>query len=104
MNYNTTVKGDRHITYRYEVPGPEGAMRSFERSRFVMRNYSIFIGEIIPVVYLPERPEISNVAGNRYVLIGDIVLATVVFGMIEIFVGILLLLHIKDWLTELSKK
>ncbi len=88
------------ITYRYEAPDPNGIMHTFEHTQFVTRNFFTLPGEPIAIIYLPTRPEISNIEGNRYLLIGDRMWATIILGLVEAFVGMLLILHIKEWSTH----
>ncbi len=97
---DASAKGDRQITYRYEAPDPNGIMHTFEHTQFVTRNFFTLPGEPIAIIYLPTRPEISNIEGNRYLLIGDRMWATIILGLVEAFVGMLLILHIREWSTH----
>ena len=96
VDRDTTAKGDKQITYRFEVPGPDGGMQTYQNTRFVARGFFTLPGEAISVVYLPTHPETSNIVGNRFLLIGDRILATIILGLVEAFVGVLLVLHIVD--------
>jgi len=83
VDRDASAKGDRQITYHYEAPGPDGVMQTHEFTKFVTRDFFTLPGEPISVVYLPDRPQISNLAGNRFLLIGDIVWATILLGIVE---------------------
>lgn len=96
-NYALVGKGYRQLAYQYEVPGSQGLTQTFESTKFITRNLSGSPGDVIWVVYLPDRTQLSDIKGNRFLLIGDIAWATVIFAIVESFVGVLLFLHIKDW-------
>lgn len=96
VDRDTTAKGDKQITYRFDAPGPGGEPQTYQNTRFVARGFFTLPGEPISIVYLPTRPELSNIVGNRFLLIGDRVLATIILGAVEAFVGVLLALHIVD--------
>lgn len=96
VDRDATAKGDKQITYRFDVPGPDGELQPYQNTRFVARGFFTLPGEPISVVYLPTHPETSNLVGNRYLLIGDRVWATIILGAVEAFVGVLFVLHIVD--------
>lgn len=98
VDRDATAKGDKQITYRFDAPGPDGELQPYQHTRFVARGFFTLPGEPISVVYLPMHPETSNLVGNRFLLIGDRVLATIILGAVEAFVGVLLALHIVDTL------
>ncbi|GAB4578930.1 MAG: hypothetical protein Fur0022_16670 [Anaerolineales bacterium] len=94
---STTIKGDQQITYQFEAPGSNGIVQTYQHSHFITPGIATLPGEPIPIIYLPTRPELSNVVSNRYLILGDRVWATIIIGGIEMFVGVLLGLHLKDW-------
>ena len=99
MALDSTPKGVKSIRYQFEAIRANGERERMERGRFVSPSLAntYFVGDPITIVYLPDQPNISNIEGNRFVLIGDIWLATIVFGLVEGLVGILLILSVKDW-------
>jgi hypothetical protein len=87
------------LVYQFEVTKANGESERWERGRMVSQplanNYAV--GDPITILYLPNWPEISNIQGNRFVLIGDISLATIVMGLVDGVLGVLLFFNIKDW-------
>jgi hypothetical protein len=96
---NQTPKGVRSIIYQFEVTTANGERERWERGRMVSQplanNYAV--GDPITILYLSTWPEISNIQGNRFVLIGDIWLATVVMGLVDGVLGVFLFFNIKEW-------
>lgn len=101
-----TPKGVRSITYRFETTDNGGTGVVRERGRRVSSSIANQYreGETLPIIYLPNWPEISNIQGNRFALIGDIWLATGVLGIVDGFLGILLFFQVKDWLATRHKQ
>lgn len=97
-----TPKGVRRITYRFEVSNDDGEQVVWERGRMVTNRFANLYteGDAVPIVYLPDWPTISNIKGNHFVLIGNIGLATVVLGIVEGVVAVLLFFNIKEWLAH----
>lgn len=99
VDRSATAKGDKQITYQFEAPGPDGAPRTYQQTHFVAGDYFTIPGDPVTVRYLPADPTTSNIVGNRFLLIGDITWATIIFSLIEAFVLLLLILHLKDFQT-----
>jgi hypothetical protein len=100
-----TVKGARQVTYRYGVVRPDGSEQTLTRTRFVSQGiYSAaFPGQGIEVVYAGGRPGVSNIVGNMQTGIGHLYVATVVGVLVEGFVGVLLGLHVVDFVRGNGK-
>ncbi len=95
-------KGELTLTYQFVAYIPDEAERIVERGRLVRHNFtgSTIPGSPVTIRYLPNRPEISNIEGNRYVLFGDIATVTVVLGLLDGFLALLLFWSVKDWLAN----
>lgn len=94
-----TVKGARQVTYRYLAVRPDGGEVVLTRTRYVSEGIygEARPGEGIEVVYVAGRPGVSNIVGNRQTGIGNLYVATVVGVLVEGFVGVLLGLHVVDF-------
>lgn len=100
IDRDATAKGDKQITYQFEAPGPDGTPQTYQQTHFISGNFFTLPGESISVIYLPAHPQTSNLVGNRFLLLGDRVWATLILGLVEAFVLLLLILHLIDWQTD----
>ncbi|MCB9134170.1 MAG: hypothetical protein H6636_02010 [Anaerolineales bacterium] len=99
-----TAKGDKQITYQFEAPGPDGTLQTYQQTHFVSRGYFTIPGDPVTIRYLPDDPETSNLAGNRFLLLGDLTWATIILALVEAFVLFLLILHLIDWRIDIQKQ
>jgi hypothetical protein len=74
-------------TFRYTVAAPDGQVRTYSSRRFVTEEVAASIrdGSAISVVYLPDQPNVADIRGNRFALLGDLTWSTIILTPIALF-------------------
>jgi hypothetical protein len=85
-------------TFHYTVIAPDGQAQTYINRRPITSvvGASVGPGGPITVVYLPDRPDVSDIAGNRYALLGDIAWSTVVLTPVALFCAALCWLSARE--------
>jgi hypothetical protein len=95
------ARGPSVVAFRYTITTADGQARTYNNRRFVTEAVATSIrgGTRITVVYMPDRPAVSDILGNRFALLGDLTWSTIILTPIALFCATLCWLSARELMT-----
>ncbi|MEI6778744.1 MAG: DUF3592 domain-containing protein [Chloroflexales bacterium] len=91
------------VAFRYTITLADGLAHTYTNRRFVTEAVatSVRSGTMTTVVYMPDRPAVSDILGNRFALLGDLTWSTIILTPIALFCATLCWLSAHEFMTGL---